>query len=193
MMSIQALQRTAAAMLVWRSCLSLSAAAAAELAVRRLFSETTPMTLRCLIGLVVVLVTISGVHGQYQGPGLAQVLVVAEVDQPNGRILFEAWGVETRDVEQRGKAVPATVAVKVKVVFSLKDGKAITADGKAVKDADLWKRIEVGKPVLILSPEARDSGEQLDKAIRALLKDDTILLVGATKRLPKGNDSPKKP
>jgi hypothetical protein len=138
--------------------------------------------------MVAVLLSVSGVLGQDRVPGPVEVLVVAELDKPNGRILFEARGVVTRNIEQ-GKAVSIKVGVPMKVAFSLKDGRAITADGKAVKEADLWKQIEVGKPVVILSPEARGS----DQAIRALFKDDTILLVGVTTPLPKGEASPKKP
>jgi hypothetical protein len=64
-----------------------------------------------------------------------------------------------------------------------------TADGNAVTDEDLWKRIEAGKPVVFLFPQVREF-EDLDQPIRALFKDDTILLVGSTKPLP-GSNSPK--
>jgi hypothetical protein len=77
------------------------------------------------------------------------------------------------------------VAEPVTVAFSLNDWEAITADGKEVKGAELWKRIKVGKPVVILSPATRDRDEKLAKEIRALFKDDCILLVAATKPLPK--------
>src|SRR5262245_44014357 len=86
-----------------------------------------------------------GALGQVQGPGLAQVLIVAEVDKPNGRILFESWRTVKHELPL-GRRQFINTAVPVKVAFSLKDGKAITPDGKVVKDADLRKRIEVGKP-----------------------------------------------
>lgn len=125
-----------------------------------------------------------GALRQVQGPCLAQVLIVAEVDKPNGRIHFESWRTVKHELPL-GRREFIDTATPVKVAFSLKDWKAITADGKEVKDADLWKRVAVGKPVVILSLVAQEVDEKLAKEIRALFKDDTILLVPVTKPLPK--------
>lgn len=89
--------------------------------------------------MIVLLLIANGVTAQGRVPGLAKVLMVAEVDKTNGRVLFETSGVETRNIKRDGKVVPTTVMVRVKVAFCLKEGKAITAEGKAVKETDLWK------------------------------------------------------
>jgi len=76
-------------------------------------------------------------------------------------------------------------------VFSLKNGgQVITADGKALEEADVWKRIEAGMRVVVMDPKIREDKEA-DRKFRALLKDDTIILVGRLTREVKEVDKPK--
>jgi hypothetical protein len=145
--------------------------------------------MRCLLASFALLLVVTALPAQSRVPGV-QVLVVVGVDKPNERILFEAIGYQAQDVERNGKVTTEQVPVLVKAAFSLKEGKAITANGQAVSEADLWKRIKVGKPVAILSPEPLV--EDLDKSVRALFKDDTLLLLGLVKPLP-AEKAPKKP
>jgi hypothetical protein len=66
--------------------------------------------------------------------------------------------------------------------FSLKNGgQVITADGKALDEADVWKRIKAGDRVVVMDPKIREDNEA-DRTFRALLKDDTIILVGRLTR-----------
>jgi len=151
------------------------------------------MTLRVLVSILACHLAATGSPAQELPPGMAHVLVVAQVDQPNRRVLFETTGYEEVKVEKGGKVLVAKVPVRLMVAFRLEEGKAITADGKAVKDADLFKRVKAGKPVVLLTVDPASSGEELYLSIRALFKDDTILLVGATKPVLKEKGSPKKP
>jgi hypothetical protein len=149
--------------------------------------------MRYILAMIALFLAITALPAQNRVGSRAEILVVAGVDKPNGRILFDTITYERQTVERDGKSTTEFVPVLAKAAFSLKEGKAITAGGKAVKEEDLWKRIEPGKPVVILSPDGRDSAGELDKSIRALFKEDTVLLVGTIKPLPQEKEAPKKP
>jgi hypothetical protein len=155
------------------------------------------MILRLVLGLAGVTLLAGSLRAQDRPPAPedtipARVLIVAEVDQKGGRVVFEKTVYETRKVETSGKEVTHYVPVSLKFAFSLKEGKAITANGKPLKEADLWKRLEPGKPVVVMPAHIREI-EDLDQPIRALFRDDTILLVGPTKPLAAAKGAPKKP
>ncbi len=121
-------------------------------------------------------------HGIIPGVSESQVLQVTELDQKAGRILFKRSGLQIRKVKEGQKEVTQVEDVTLTYALNLKESQAITADGKPVKDAELWNRIKPGKRVVVLSPQVRQM--ELDMPIRALFKDDTIVLIGFLNPLP---------
>lgn len=111
-----------------------------------------------------------------------QVRFVAGVDKENGRILFEETAVTKEQRKQGDRDIWVTVPFVLKSAFQLKDGKVTTGDGKSLKDGELWKRLEPGTRVVVLAPylddPPREAGAKAPIGVRALFKDDTVILVG---------------
>lgn len=114
---------------------------------------------------------------------LIQILVVQGIDEKGERIFFERQAnLAKQTTVQNGQAVTEVSFNRVRTAFSLEHSEVMTANGKEIEKAELWRRIKVGKPVVVLSPEAVD-GEG-SEALRKLFKDDTILLIGGLEDAP---------
>jgi hypothetical protein len=156
---------------------------------RSFLREDEGMLLRLVIGVACVFLGTGAILAEDQPtpsapakedePPPARVLIVAEINQKARQVIFinTAWKTLTSKTED-GHTVTEHVPISVFLAFSLKDGKAMTANGKPLKGSDLWNKIELGKPVVVLSPSAEEN-----EAIRSLFKDGTVILVGQTKTL----------
>lgn len=128
-----------------------------------------------------------------QNAPLIQILVVTGVDCKDGLVFFEREGASTVQIARRnGVEVSEKVFVPVRMAFSLKSGLAMTANGKEVGEAELWKRLKVGKPVTVLSPAAID-GDERSREVLQLFREDTLLLVGGVVDVKTAKPATSKP
>lgn len=105
-----------------------------------------------------------------------------ELAEVFGETVFEA---RPETFEKDGKSETRTVVVPVvKVVrrttrVAVLAGQVFDAGGKAVKPAEVWKKLEIGMPVLISS-----DGRRIPASYRNLVKKGTLIFVPADDDVP---------
>lgn len=111
---------------------------------------------------------------------------VVDLNAHPGQVLLRSYQIEEQNVQTLSTGAGGTTLTEERVVgpsrkdryLAVKDCKFVEASGKAIKPADLARRLKAGTAVVLTS-----DGKPPSKAFLALLRPETIIVIAPAAKL----------